>query len=94
MALGARRRDVLRLIVLHGMKMSGIGLAAGIIGALAVARLMASLVYQTSTTDFATFITVGVFLAMFILLASLVPSARHAHRSKHCFALRAIESGD
>lgn len=76
MALGASRRDVLRLIVAHGMKMACIGLAAGVVGALALARLMASLVYQTSTTDFATFISVGVFLALFILLACLVPSLR------------------
>jgi predicted permease len=76
MALGASRRHVLRLIVAHGMRMACIGLAAGIIGALALARLMASLVYQTSTTDFATFISVGVFLAIFILLACLVPSLR------------------
>jgi len=76
MALGASRRNVLSLIVGHGMKMACIGLAAGIIGAVAVARLMASLVYQTSTTDFATFISVGVLLVMFILLACIVPSLR------------------
>src|SRR6185312_11498554 len=76
MALGASRSDVLRLIVVHGMKMAGIGLVAGIIGALAVARLMASLVYETSTTDVATFISVGVLLVIFVLLACLVPSLR------------------
>jgi ABC-type antimicrobial peptide transport system permease subunit len=37
---------------------------------------MASLVYQTSTTDFATFISVGVLLMMFIMLACVIPSLR------------------
>jgi len=76
MALGAKRTDVLRMIVGHGMKMAAIGMAAGIAGAFALARLMSSLVFETSTTDLPTFITVGVSLALFIFLACYVPSLR------------------
>jgi putative ABC transport system permease protein len=76
MALGAKRRDVLRMIVVHGMKMGTIGLLAGMVGAIALARLMSSLVYQTSTTDIATFATVGVSLALFIFMACYLPSLR------------------
>ena len=76
MALGARRSDVLRLIVADGFKMALGGLAVGVAGAMALARLMAFLVYETSTTDLATFVAVGVSLLLFILLACYVPSLR------------------
>ncbi|HEY7404069.1 MAG TPA: ABC transporter permease [Candidatus Angelobacter sp.] len=76
MALGAKRRDVLRMIVFDGMKMASLGMVAGIVGAFALAHLMASLVYQTSTTDIPTFIVVGVSLALFIFLACYLPSLR------------------
>lgn len=76
MALGAKRRDVLRMIVGQGMKMGAIGVAAGIVGAVALSRLMASLVYQTSTTDVGTFVVVGLCLMLFVLVACFVPSLR------------------
>ena len=76
MALGAKRRDVLRMIVGQGMKMGAIGVAAGIVGAVALSRLMASLVYQTSTTDVGTFVAVGLCLMLFVLVACFVPSLR------------------
>lgn len=75
-ALGARRWDVLRMIVTHGLKMAVIGVAAGIVGAVALAKLMAYLVYQTSTTDFGTFAVVALLLMLFILLACYLPSLR------------------
>lgn len=76
MALGAKRRDVLRMIVGQGMKMGAVGVAAGIVGAVALSRLMASLVYQTSTTDVGTFVAVGLCLMLFVLVACFVPSLR------------------
>jgi putative ABC transport system permease protein len=76
MALGAKRGDVLRMIVAHGMKMAVAGVLAGVIGAVALARVMAQLVYQTSTTDIATFLLVGICVVIFILLACYVPSLR------------------
>jgi putative ABC transport system permease protein len=76
MALGAKRGDVLRMIVVQGMRMGATGMASGIIGAVALSRLMASLVYQTSPTDIGTFVAVGVSLMIFVLLACYVPSLR------------------
>jgi putative ABC transport system permease protein len=87
MALGARRWDVLRMVVTHGLKMAFIGLGVGIVGAVALAKLMAYLVYQTSTTDLGTFATVGVALLGFILLACYLPSLR-ATRVDPSVALR------
>lgn len=76
MALGAKRTDVLRMIVAHGVKMAIAGVLLGIIGAVALTRLMAQLVYQTSTTDIATFFATGACVLIFILLACYVPSLR------------------
>jgi putative ABC transport system permease protein len=76
MALGAKRADVLCMIAVQGMRLGAIGIAAGVIGALALSRLMASLVYETSTTDIGTFAAVGLSLMAFVLLACYVPSLR------------------
>jgi len=76
MALGAKRADVMRMIVSHGAKMAAAGVIVGAIGSFALTRVMASLLYQVSPTDLWTFffVTIGVFT--FILLACYVPSLR------------------
>jgi putative ABC transport system permease protein len=76
MALGAKRADVLRMIVSHGAKMAAAGVAVGAVGSFALTRVMASLLYQVSPTDLWTFffVTIGVFA--FILLACYLPSLR------------------
>jgi putative ABC transport system permease protein len=76
MALGAGRMEVLRMIVAHGMKMAIAGVVLGTIGAVALTRLMAQLVYETSTTDVTTFSLAGICVLTFILLACYVPSLR------------------
>ena len=76
MALGARRADVMRMIVAHGAKMALAGVVVGIIGALALTRIMASLLYQVSPTDLWTFVLVAASVLAFILLACYVPSLR------------------
>jgi putative ABC transport system permease protein len=76
MALGATRRDVLRLIVGQGVKMALAGVVAGAIGAFALTRLMASLLYEVSPTDVWTFAVVLVVVVGFILAACYVPSRR------------------
>jgi putative ABC transport system permease protein len=76
MALGARRADVLRMIVFHGARLALAGVAVGIAGAFALTRLMVSLLYQVSPTDLWTFVMVGGFVLAFILLACYVPSIR------------------
>jgi putative ABC transport system permease protein len=75
-ALGAQGRDVLRLVVGHGMALAGAGLAAGLLGAFAVTRLLSSLLFEVSTTDLATYATLTGFLLIVALLACLVPALR------------------
>jgi putative ABC transport system permease protein len=87
MALGAPRGDVFRLVVGEGLKLAGIGIAIGIAAALGLARLMSSLLYGISATDFETFMGVAVLLALVALLACYVP-ARRAMRVDPTVALR------
>jgi predicted permease len=76
MALGAQARDVLRLIVNQGMKPVVIGLAIGIVSALALGRLIASQLYRVSVHNPAVLGGVTVLLAATALLACLLPARR------------------
>ena len=58
MALGARRGDVLRLVLGHGLRVTGIGVALGVVGALGLTRLLQSLLFEVRPTDPATFAVV------------------------------------
>jgi ABC-type antimicrobial peptide transport system permease subunit len=75
-ALGAQLRDVLRMVVLDGMKPALLGLAIGLAGAFALGRVLAGLVFGVSPSDPATFAAVSFLLAMVALLAILVPAFR------------------
>jgi putative ABC transport system permease protein len=87
MALGASLRDVLRLIVSQGMRMVLIGIALGMVGALALTRVLASLLLGVGTTDFITFVGVAALLVAVALLACYIP-ARRAARVDPLIALR------
>jgi putative ABC transport system permease protein len=76
MALGARVRDVLRLIVIEGMRPTLIGVVIGLAGALALGRVLANLIYGVKPTDPITFGAVSVLLAAVALFASIVPAYR------------------
>lgn len=76
MALGAQIRDVLRMIVIEGMKPVALGVAIGIGGALLLGRVMAKLVFGVKTTDPATFASVSGLLVLVALLAITVPAYR------------------
>ena len=76
MALGATSRDVLNLIVRHGMALAFIGLAAGLIAARLLTHLMQSLLYEVSHSDTATFAGVSVLLVAVALLACAVPACK------------------
>ena len=87
MALGAQPTDVLSLVLRQGIITIGIGVMAGIFGAMALTRLMQSMLYHTSTTDPITFAGVAVLLTFVALLASYLP-ARRATRVDPVIALR------
>lgn len=87
MALGAGRRDVLRLFMGQGMRLVVLGLVIGLAGAFAVTRLMSSLLFGVSTTDTATFLVVALVLTAVGVLACYLP-ARRATRVDPLVALR------
>jgi putative ABC transport system permease protein len=87
LALGAERRDILRLIVGNGMRLTLIGLAAGLVLAIALSRTLTTLLYQTAGTDAATLGAVVAVLGAVALAASYVP-ARRASRIAPVEALR------
>ena len=87
MALGARRDDVLRLIVGEGARLALFGVAIGIAASFAVTRLLSSLLFGISATDPVTFIAVAALLSLVALLASYIP-ARRAIRLDPNIALR------
>ena len=87
MALGARARDVLKLVVKNGMALAVIGVIAGLGGALAITRLMASLLFGVSPTDALTFSLVTVGLLLVVLIACYIP-ARRATKVDPLVALR------
>jgi putative ABC transport system permease protein len=87
MALGAGRRDVLRLFMGQGMRLVLLGLVIGLGGAFALTRLMSSLLFGVSTTDKTTFAVVGLVLMGVGVLACYLP-ARRATRVDPLVALR------
>ncbi len=76
MALGARPRDVLQLVVGQGMWLSLIGMVIGLLAAFGLTRAMSSLLYGVSATDPLTFIGVSMLLASVALVACFVPAHR------------------
>ena len=76
MALGASAGDVVGMVVKHGVRLAGIGLGIGVAGALAVTRLMSTLLYGVGPTEPLVFAAVGVALMSVAMVASLVPSVR------------------
>jgi ABC-type antimicrobial peptide transport system permease subunit len=87
MALGAQHRDVLRLIMKDGVKLGLLGIVLGLAGAVALTRLMVSLLFEVKPSDPATLIGVGLLLAAVAMLACYIP-ARQALSVHPMTALR------
>ncbi|HEY8188957.1 MAG TPA: ABC transporter permease, partial [Pyrinomonadaceae bacterium] len=76
LALGAQRKDVLSLVLNHGMKMAVAGVGLGLVAGLGLTRLLAKMLYGVSPTDPVTFAVVAFLLTVVALLASFVPALR------------------
>jgi predicted permease len=87
MALGARGADVLRLVLSDGARMTLVGIGIGVVAAVILTRLMASMLYGVAPTDPLTFAIVALFLSGVALLACYIP-ARRASRVDPVIALR------
>ena len=88
LALGASRRAVLALVLRHGLKPAGAGIALGLLGSWLPARLLGSLLFAVGPTDPLTFAAVAAVLIGAALLACWIP-ARRATKVDPMIALRA-----
>jgi putative ABC transport system permease protein len=86
-ALGATSQNVLMMVLRKGLRLTLIGLSAGLIGAFALTRLMESVLFDVSATDPATFVLVTALLTAVGLLACFIP-ARRATKLDPIIALR------
>jgi ABC-type antimicrobial peptide transport system permease subunit len=87
MALGATPATIVRLVIGQGMRVVSAGVVAGVVGALALTRLMTNVVYGVRVTDPATYVGVAALLAGVALAASYIP-ARRATRVDPLVAMR------
>jgi putative ABC transport system permease protein len=76
LALGAQRRDVLRMTMGHGLRLVSLGVGIGLVAAFILTRVMASLLFGVDATDPTTFVVIPLILMSVALLASYIPALR------------------
>jgi putative ABC transport system permease protein len=87
MALGARAIDVWKMVLRQGVILTAVGMLCGLLFALGLSRIVASLLYGVSATDPLTFLLISLLLAAVALLASFLP-ARRATKVDPVMAIR------
>jgi ABC-type antimicrobial peptide transport system permease subunit len=87
MALGAKSGDILRTVIVEGMRPVGLGLGIGLAAAFGLSRWIAALLFGVSATDASTFVGVALTLGLIALLSCWIP-ARRATRVDPVIALR------
>jgi predicted permease len=76
MALGAEQQNILRMVLRQGLELTGAGIVLGLVGALALTRVMESLLFGVSTLDVVTFVMVPLTLLVTAMVACYVPARR------------------
>jgi putative ABC transport system permease protein len=79
MSLGARKQDVLKLVVVRGLIQAISGIAVGLVGAALLTRFMQALLYRTEPTDLPTFVAVAIVLSCVAIIACYIPARRAAN---------------
>jgi putative ABC transport system permease protein len=78
MALGARVKEVVRMVVWEGARPALLGLGLGLVGALALARVLAGILFQIAPTDPPTYLAAGLLLGIVVVAATAIPALRAA----------------
>lgn len=78
MALGAQRTDIARLVLISGAKLALLGCGLGVVGSLAVSRLVSAFLFEVSATDPFVYAACVLLMMMMALLAALLPATRAA----------------
>jgi putative ABC transport system permease protein len=89
MALGAQRANIARLVLVSGAKMALVGCGLGLLGSVAISRLVSSFLFDVSATDPLVYIAAALVMMLIALLASALPAARAAS-SDPLDALRSV----